>query len=562
MAVTVASLQAVLELSKDKFESGLGGAKDALGKLGPVAATAGGAIAAGVGIGVAAITGVGVAAFNTASDLKAASGDFAASLGISNEAAEKYEETMKGIFANNFGEDFADIGESLATISKTMLEIDDTQLQKATESALAIRDAFDKDVSESADAADALMAQFGLTSEQAFDFIASGLQNGLDRSDDFLDTIREYSNQFGDAGFSADQMFSILQSGLQSGVLGTDKIADAVKEMNIRLTEGGTAVQEGFGAIGLDFEQISASVAAGDETWADYFDNIVSGLQSIEDPIARQQAAVAIFGTMAEDLGPQFLDSLDPALSTLQDMTGATEALNAQYNTMGDAIEGFKRRALVAIEPIGEVLLELANKAMPFIDEFLTKAAPLFDEFAASLGDQLPALMASLGDSLSRIATVFGLTTEGASGMDAALAILKGTLDLILVVIDKIAVGFAKFAEALEIAKGLGQQIATINNLLGQRLGGEPGQGAIGPGGALDPIGQMLGFADGGIVPGPIGAPQMAIVHGGEEITPPGKGGGRSVVLNINNPVINGIDDANAMFANWANMLKAELEAA
>lgn len=33
-----------------------------------------------------------------------------------------------------------------------------------------------------------------------------------------------------------------------------------------------------------------------------------------------------------------------------------------------------------------------------------------------------------------------------------------------------------------------------------------------------------LNFAGGGVVPGPIGAPQVAVVHGGEMITPPGQG--------------------------------------
>jgi hypothetical protein len=50
-----------------------------------------------------------------------------------------------------------------------------------------------------------------------------------------------------------------------------------------------------------------------------------------------------------------------------------------------------------------------------------------------------------------------------------------------------------------------------------------------------------------------------AIVHGGEEIIPPGGGRG-GAVLNINNPVIHGIADADAMFAGWVRLLRAELE--
>lgn len=39
-------------------------------------------------------------------------------------------------------------------------------------------------------------------------------------------------------------------------------------------------------------------------------------------------------------------------------------------------------------------------------------------------------------------------------------------------------------------------------------------------------FGKMLGFADGGVVPGPKGKAQLAVVHGGETITPPGQSGG------------------------------------
>jgi hypothetical protein len=52
--------------------------------------------------------------------------------------------------------------------------------------------------------------------------------------------------------------------------------------------------------------------------------------------------------------------------------------------------------------------------------------------------------------------------------------------------------------------------VEAINNI--------PGVGAIS--GAIGSIGGFLGFDVGGVVPGPIGAPQLAIVHGGETIVP------------------------------------------
>lgn len=50
-------------------------------------------------------------------------------------------------------------------------------------------------------------------------------------------------------------------------------------------------------------------------------------------------------------------------------------------------------------------------------------------------------------------------------------------------------------------------------------------------------LGSLFGFAQGGTVPGAMGSPQLAVVHGGEEIIPAGRSG-RSIVININNPMV------------------------
>lgn len=88
---------------------------------------------------------------------------------------------------------------------------------------------------------------------------------------------------------------------------------------------------------------------------------------------------------------------------------------------------------------------------------------------------------------------------------------------------------------ASELVKtiGLGKALRTV---LG---GGLPGLGFLGA------IG-MLGLQHGGTVPGPIGQPRAAIVHGGEKWTPPGRAGnemvgkGATLIVNINGTFIEG----------------------
>ena len=55
------------------------------------------------------------------------------------------------------------------------------------------------------------------------------------------------------------------------------------------------------------------------------------------------------------------------------------------------------------------------------------------------------------------------------------------------------------------------------------------------PGGSGGHGGATRGFASGGIVPGPIGQPQLAMVHGGETIIPAGESGG--ITINFTQPI-------------------------
>ncbi|MBK8434520.1 MAG: phage tail tape measure protein [Chloroflexi bacterium] len=146
----------------------------------------------------------------------------------------------------------------------------------------------------------------------------------MNSSDDFLDSIGEYGPQFAGLGFDAAEFFSVMETGMASGVLGTDKIADSVKEWGIIMTTEAGRASSALDVLGMDYDAIAAAVGSGDAVWADYFDEIVGGLQAIEDPVLQQQTAIALFGTMAEDMGAGFLEGLDMMATGLGEMEGAT----------------------------------------------------------------------------------------------------------------------------------------------------------------------------------------------------------------------------------------------
>jgi len=384
-----AELVVSLAMETKKYTDGLGDAakktkswaKDigsTVGTFALGAATGGALLAAG------AVAGIGEAALNMSGDVREATNSIQAELGLAKEDAEALGDVAVEVFKNNFAGSIQEAGAAVAEVRRQLGDLPDEEIQSATENAFRLSDVFDADINESLNAASALMDEFGLSEQQAFDFMAKGFQSGLNNSDDFLDSIREYSNLFGDAGFDADEFFSIMETGAETGVLGTDKIADAMKEFGIIMNEGTDDAKDAFSSLGLSYDDIAASVAAGDGTWADYFGEILSGLQDVEDPIERNRLQVALFGTMAEDLGASFTDGLSTATTALEDMEGAVDSLDVKYDNFGALFESVKRRALTALIPIGDKLLDLATEAMPFVesafDWFEVSLPPLIDQ--------------------------------------------------------------------------------------------------------------------------------------------------------------------------------------
>ena len=151
---------------------------------------------------------------------------------------------MEAVYKNNYGDSFEDIGDAISQV-KNLGEMDEASLQNVTESAFALRDTFEYDISESTRAAKALMDNFGISGEEAMNLIASGAQNGLDYSGELLDSISEYSVQFEKVGLDADDMFANLSKGAESGAFNLDKVGDAVKEMAIRVVDGSDTTRQG-----------------------------------------------------------------------------------------------------------------------------------------------------------------------------------------------------------------------------------------------------------------------------------------------------------------------------
>ena len=448
-------LRIILEAKDKNTKDVLNGVGRSLSSLGSVAT---GVVLGGLTLAAGAIAGIGVAAFNVANDLQTTTKDIQASLGLTAEEAQRVGRVALEVFGDNFAGSIEEAGDAVVIVRQQLKKLNEDELADATKNAFRLADTFDVDLNSSLNAASVLMEQFGLSQEEAFDLITTGFQRGLDTSGDFLESITEYGNLFGQAGASADQFFSVLESGLQGGVLGTDKAGDLFKEFTVRLVDGSKTTGEAMTALFGDSTQaIFDQIRDGSLTSVEAFDLINQSIASIEDPLLKNQLGVALMGTQFEDMGADAVAAINLTSTSLSEMAGATDGLNVKYETLGALIEGAWRKIQVVMVPIGEKLLELGNMAMPVVETALARigeALPIVTDKLTQFGDWIfdvgiPAAIEFAQPIIDQIIpAVEDLNTQGQALAADALALMTK--------------GFADFKSGLDIFKPIFDAVATV----------------------------------------------------------------------------------------------------
>lgn len=361
--------------------------------------------------GLAAMGTGAIAATKYLADLggewQTATNQVAASTGAAGKELEGLRDVMEDVYAANYGDSVADVGDAVAMVNRNMANLDQNGLTAATEGALALRDAFEYDVAESTRAAEAIRKNFGSSAEEAFSLIAAGAQNGLDYSGELIDTINEYSSQFAKLGFDADGMFNILQAGADGTAWNLDKVGDAIKEFSIRAIDGSDSTVEAFTSLGYNAENIMATFAAGGEGANKAFFDVINTLMAVDDQVERDALGVALFGTMWEDLGTEAMEAIAGASQAAYDTEGALEKINqVKYNDLDSAIQGIGRQMEVALLPAADAVYQSLMDSMPEITEAMEEVSPVIAEIArdfadwagGAISDGLPVLVDGIRD--------------------------------------------------------------------------------------------------------------------------------------------------------------------
>ena len=372
--------------------------------------------------------------------------------GETGEAAEASAEIVKNVYGSGVGQSMDAVAEAIIMVKKNLGDLGDTDLTNLTKQALTLEELYGIDMNETLRGVNSLMKQYGLTAQEAMDYIVRGTQNGLDKTNELGDNLSEYAGKFEQAGYSASEYFQLLQNGLQGGAYNLDKVNDAINEVTTRLADG--TIGDSIDLYSQKTQSLFLAWQNGEATQKQVIDSIVADIANCTNEQQVLNMAAQAFGTMAEDGSLKFITSLTSVGETYDSVAGSAENLFSQTQTPMQEMEANTRKLQQALVPLGEKIVELANVVLPPLVAIITAMSEVFG--------MLPEPVQNFVIILGALLVAFTALTP----VIAALAVSFGALNIsLLPVIGIIAGVAAAISGIIAIVKNWGAITEWFGNL-------------------------------------------------------------------------------------------------
>lgn len=383
---------------------------------------------------------LGSKAVDAFSDAENATIKVNAYFGETGAAAEQSAKVIQNVYGAGVGESMDSVADAVLMVKRNLGELDDTQLTNITQQAITLEELYGIDMNETLRGARQLMEQYGITAQQAMDYIVTGTQNGLDKTEELGDNLSEYSGKFAQAGYSAQEYFQLLQNGLDGGAYNLDKVNDAINEVTTRLADG--TIEDSIGSYSDKTQELFTAWQDGGATQKEVIDSIVADIAGCTNQQEAMNLAAQAFGTMAEDGNLKFISSLTSVGDTYDDVSGAAQNMFDQTTTPMQEMESNIRKVQQSLQPLGEKLMELANVILPALSRIISAVSNWFgslpdpvQNFAVILGVLLAAFTAltpiiaaivlAVSTFGSILAPIVGIIAGVAAAIAAIIAIIQ-----------------------------------------------------------------------------------------------------------------------------------------
>ena len=167
-----------------------------------IGAVAGALAAAGITAKVMEIAG---AVYELAGSFSEAEKTIVGATGATGRELDELMSNSLDVYASSSAENLNEVAAGMMNV-KTATGLTGDALEEATDAALVLNNVLGYEVSESSRTAGALMKNFGVSAQEAYNLIAIGAQNGADKNGDLLDVLNEYSAQYSALGLSAEEV--------------------------------------------------------------------------------------------------------------------------------------------------------------------------------------------------------------------------------------------------------------------------------------------------------------------------------------------------------------------
>ena len=379
------------------------------------------------------IQDIGEKAMDAYSDTENAVTKVNAYFGETGKAAEQSASVIKNVYSAGVGESMDAVANAVLMVKKNLGDLSETDLTNLTQQAITLEELYGIDMNETLRGVNSLMQQYGLTAQEAMDYIVVGTQNGLDKTNELGDNLSEYAGKFAQAGYSASEYFQLLDNGLKNGAYNLDKVNDAINEVTTRLVDG--TIGESIGMFSTKTQELFTSWQNGGATQKQVIDSIVADIAGCTNQQEALNLAALAFGTMAEDGNLKFITSLTSVGSTYDSVKGSAQGLFDATTTPMQEMESNTRKLQQSLVPLGEKLAEIANTILPPLVSMIQTVSGWFQ--------QLPGPVQNFIVILGVLLAAFTALTPVIAAVSVSVGALNISLLPIIAVIAAVAAAIA-----------------------------------------------------------------------------------------------------------------------
>lgn len=379
------------------------------------------------------IQDIGTKAMDAYSETENAVTKVNAYFGETGQAAEESANVIKSVYSDGVGESMDSVADAVLMVKKNLGDLSETDLTNLTQQAITLDELYGIDMNETLRGVNSLMQQYGLTAQEAMDYIVVGTQNGLDKTNELGDNLSEYAGKFSQAGYSASEYFQLLDNGLKNGAYNLDKVNDAINEVTTRLVDG--TLGESIGSFSTKTQELFTSWQNGGATQKQVIDSIVADIGNCTNQQEALNLAALAFGTMAEDGNLKFITSLTSVGSTYESVKGSAQGMFDATTTPMQQMESNTRKLQQALVPLGEKLAELANAILPPLVSVITTIGGWFE--------RLPGPVQNFVIILGTLLAAFTALTPVIAAISVAMGALNVSMLPIIAVIAAVAAAIA-----------------------------------------------------------------------------------------------------------------------